>query len=325
MRAIVMTEFGGPEVLHLSEVDQPEPGPGEVRVRLTAAGVNPAETYIRTGGYAFFVPDLPHTPGFDGAGEVDALGAEVTGLDVGQRVFVSSILGRHRTGTYAEYVVCDADCVHALPDRLSAGQGAAVGVPCSTAWRALFQRGGMRPGDTVLVHGASGGVGLPSVQLARAHGATVIGTSGTEAGRALVADAGADHVLDHTDPDHLAALPDLTGGHGADLVVEMLADRNLVADLGCLAVGGTIVVVGSRGALEFEPRLTMGKDADIRGLALWNTSESHWCEIGAALTGQLAAGVLTPYVGTVIALAEAARAHREIIDTPALGKMVLEI
>jgi NADPH2:quinone reductase len=329
MRAIQFSAFGDADVLRLvDDAPVPDVGRGEVRVRLHAAGVNPAETYIRSGTYAFYRPALPHTPGFDGAGIVDAVGPGVTDVEPGARVFVGSILASRKTGTYAEYTVCDAAAVHPLPDHLSFAQGAAIGVPGATAYRALFQRGGLRPGQTVLVHGASGGVGVLAVQWARAHGATVIGTAGTPEGRQTVAGAGAHAVLDHSVPDHLHEIAHLTsdrGGQGVDLVIEMLADVNLVADLDHLARYGRVVVVGSRGSLEFTPRLTMAAEADVRGMALWNARPEEWGESLRAVAAALESGVLRPVVGRELPLEQAAQAHRMVLERGAHGKLVLTI
>jgi NADPH2:quinone reductase len=329
MRAIQFSSFGDADVLRLVEdAPTPEPGGGEVRVRLHAAGVNPADTYIRGGTYTFYRPALPHTPGFDGAGIVDAVGDGVHGIEPGARVFVGSILAGRKTGTYAEYTVCDATAVHPLPDDLGFAEGAAIGVPGATAYRALFQRGRLRPGETVLVHGGSGGVGLLTVQWARARGATVIGTAGTPEGRDLVARAGAHAVLDHSAPDHLDALTDLVpelGGPGVDLVVEMLADANLVADLQHLARYGRVVVVGSRGSLDFTPRLTMAAEADVRGMALWNARPEEWVESLRAVAAALESRVLRPTVGRELPLEQAAEAHRLVLEPGARGKLVLTI
>lgn len=326
MRAIQFDAFGGPEVLRLVE-DAPVPdvGPREVRVRLHAAGVNPADTYIRSGTYTFYRPALPHVPGFDGAGTVDAVGTGVTTVEPGSRVLVGSILARRKTGTYAEYTVCDATAVHPLPDHLGFEEGAAIGVPGATAYRALFQRGRLRPGEIVLVHGASGGVGTLVVQWARAHGATVIGTAGSQEGRDAVARAGAHAVIDHSAPGHLDAVADLTAGRGLDLVVEMLADVNLVTDLEHLALRGRVVVVGSRGTIELAPRLTMAAEADVRGMALWNARPEEWVESMRAVAAALEARVLRPVVGRTLPLDQAAEAHRVVLEAGARGKLVLAI
>ncbi|MGH3875830.1 MAG: NADPH:quinone reductase [Actinophytocola sp.] len=319
MHAIRVGRFGGEEVLDYTEVPVPEPGPGQVRVRLHAAGVNPADTYIRTGGYAFFTPALPYTPGFDGAGVVDAVGAGVTSTAPGARVFLSSLGTTGFSGAYAEFAVTDAADVQPLPETLSYPQGAAIGVPCATAWRALFQKAALRAGETVLIHGASGGVGVPATQLARDAGATVIGTAGTPEGAELVRAAGAHHVLDHTAAGYRDELADLA----PSVVIEMLADVNLADDLEFLATHGRIVVVGSRGTLEFTPRLTMRKEATILGTALWNATPAEHAIALAGVAAKLGNGTLRPVVGTELPLHDAAEAHRRVLAPGARGKLVL--
>lgn len=325
MRAIQMSAFGEADVLQYVDLPEPEPGAGEVRVRLHAAGVNPAEAYIRLGTYAFFKPELPYTPGFDGAGVVDSVGEGVTHIRPGDRVFVAALLARRNTGTYAEQVVCDADAVHPLPDSVSFSQGAAVGVPSMAAYRALFQRARLQPGETVLVHGASGGVGTLAVRLARAHGARVIGTADTKESMDLVRQVGAHHVLDHSAPDHLDEIPALTGGRGVDVVIEMLANVNLERDVQILAMYGRVVVVGSRGSIEFTPRLIMIKEATVFGMALWNTPPIEYASGLSAIAAALESGVLHPAVGRELPLEKAAQAHVDIMAPGTYGKMVLVI
>ena len=190
MKAVQITEHGGADVLSCADVEVPQPGPGQVRIRVRAAGLNPADTYMVRGGYEFFHNPLPWVPGFDSAGDVDALGAGVTGLAVGDRVFVAGVLAPS-SGAFAQYHVADAAVVRPLPGSVSYAQGAAVGVPYPTAYHALFQRAGLRPGETVLIHGASGGVGQACVQFARAHGARVLATAGSPEGLELARDQGA--------------------------------------------------------------------------------------------------------------------------------------
>jgi len=192
MKAIRVEKFGEPEVMHLQEVPDPKVGPGQVLVGLKAAGVNPVDTYIRTGNYPP-KPALPYTPGWDGAGVVEAVGEGVKRVKAGDRVYTSGSL----TGTYAQKALCLEEQVYPLPDPASFAQGASMGVPYATAYRALFQRARAMPGETVLVHGASGGVGTAAVQLAVAAGINVIGTAGGEAGLALVRRLGAQHAVDH--------------------------------------------------------------------------------------------------------------------------------
>jgi NADPH:quinone reductase len=323
VHGIQVSEFGDADVLRYRELPAPEPGDGQVRVRLHAVGVNPADIYIRTGTYAFFTPELPYTPGFDGAGVVDAVGAGVDGVGPGDRVFLGALGTPGFSGAYAELAVADAAAVHPLPASLSYGQGAAVGVPCVTAWRALFQKAGLQPGETVLIHGASGGVGVPATQLASDAGAVVIGTAGSAEGAEVVRGAGASHVLDHSAPGYLDALGDLTGGRGVAVVVEMLADVNLEQDLGVLANRGRVVVVGSRGRIEVTPRLTMIKEATVLGTALWNASAAESAAALAAVAAKLRSGALRPVVGEELPLREAAAAHRRILEPGAHGKLIL--
>ncbi|HEX8161319.1 MAG TPA: NADPH:quinone reductase [Pyrinomonadaceae bacterium] len=318
MRAIRVSEFGGPDVMRLEEVPDPQPGEAQVVVRVAAAGVNPVETYMRSGAYAR-LPELPYTPGSDAAGTVESAGAGVGRFKVGDRVYVAGSL----SGTYAERALCGESQVHPLPDRLTFAQGAALGVPYVTAHRALFGRAGARPGESVLVHGASGGVGTAAVQLARAAGMIVFGTGGTEEGRELVAREGAHHVLDHREPGYLDELVRLTEGRGVDVILEMLANVNLDRDLGVLARFGRVVVVGSRGRVEIDPRQAMGRDAAVLGMTAFNISPAEHVSIHAALVVGLEAGTLRPVVGKELPLAEAARAHREVLEPGAYGKIVL--
>ena len=318
MKAIRIHEFGGPEVLRLEDVPEPLPAAGQVLVRVRAAGVNPVDTYIRSGVHAV-KPKLPYTPGLDAAGEVEAVGEGVTRVTVGQRVYMAGSL----TGAYAELALCDESQCHRLPERVTFAQGAGVHTPYATAYRALFQRAKALPGETVFVHGASGGVGTAAVQLARAAGLRVMGTAGTEEGRRLVLEQGAHEVLDHSAPDYLEQLNGLTGGRGVEVILEMLANVNLDRDLGVLALGGRVVVVGSRGTVEINPRQAMTRDAAILGMTLFNISPREMAGIHAALGAGLEAGTLRPVVGRELPLAEAARAHEEVLKPGAYGKIVL--
>ncbi len=318
MKAIRVEEFGGPEVMQLKEVPDPLAAPGQVVVSVRAAGVNPVDVYIRTGTHAS-KPALPYTPGMDAAGVVEAVGEGVTRVKTGDRVYVAGT----KSGAYAELALCEESQVHPLPEAVSFAQGAAMGVPYATAYRGLFQRARALPGEVVLVHGASGGVGVAATQLARAAGLMVIGTGGTEEGQRLVAEQGAHHVLDHRAPDYLARLVDLTGGRGVDVVLEMLANVNLDKDLGVLARGGRVVVIGNRGRVEIDPRAAMGRDASILGMSLLNAPAPELARIHAALVAGLESGALRPVVGREMALADAARAHQAVMEPGAYGKIVL--
>jgi NADPH2:quinone reductase len=318
MKAIRVHEFGGPEVLRLEDVEEPRPGAGQVLVRVRAVGVNPVDTYIRSGAYAV-KPPLPFTPGLDAAGTVEAAGEGVTRVGAGERVYVAGSLG----GTYAELCVCDESQVHRLPEGVSFAQGAGVNTPYATAYRALFQKARAAAGEWVLVHGASGGVGTAAVQLARAAGLYVIGTGGTDEGRRLVEEQGAHHVLDHHASGYLEEALALTGGRGVDVILEMLANVNLDKDLNVLAKGGRVAVVGSRGPVEINPRALMTRDASVVGLTLFNVSPQERAGIHAAVVAGLENGTLRPVVGREMPLADAARAHEAVLQPGAHGKIVL--
>ncbi|GAB4314527.1 MAG: NAD(P)H-quinone oxidoreductase [Candidatus Sumerlaeia bacterium] len=318
MKTILVTEYGGPEVMRLVEAPDPQPAAGQVVVRMRAVGVNPVDTYLRSGQQGY-TPPLPWTPGFDGAGEVEAVGEGVSKVRPGDRVYLSGALA----GTYTEKALCREDQVWPLPPQTSFEQGAALYVNYATAYCGLFQVGGGVAGETVLVHGASGGVGVAAVQWARAAGMTVIGTGGTERGRELVLREGAHHVLDHTAPDYMDRLNELTGGNGPDLILEMLANVNLERDLAAVARFGRIVVIGSRGTIEINPRWTMRKNAQIRGLVLFNVTALELRAIHAAIRAGLEAGTLRPVVGRVFPLAAAPAAHEAIMAPGAYGKIVL--
>jgi NADPH2:quinone reductase len=313
-----VTAFGGPEVLRLEEVPTPKPGPGEVLVRIHAVGVNPVETYVRAGTYAR-LPELPYTPGNDGAGVMEQVGADVSEFKAGDRVYTAGSL----TGTYAEFALCRKEQVHPLPANVSFAQGAAIGTPYATAYRGLLQRAVAKPGETVLVHGASGAVGTAAVQLARADALRVLGTAGSDQGLKLARQQGAHEVFDHRAPDHFEEVMKATGGRGVDIIVEMLANVNLGKDLKILAKGGRVVIIGSRGPVEINPRDTMQRDADIRGMILPNTPPVEMASIHAGLVAGLENGTLRPVIGKEFALAEAAEAHRAVMKPGALGKIVL--
>jgi len=318
MKAILVSAYGGPEVLKLEEVPTPKAGPGQVLVRNHAVGVNPVDTYLRS-NTDNRGPKLPYTPGSDAAGVVEAVGSDVTGVKAGDRVYV----GGTATGAYAELCLCASAQVHALAGPVSFAQGAAVNVPYATAYHALFNRGHGDAGETVLVHGASGGVGIGAVQLARARGLTVIGTAGTDRGRRLVLEQGAHHVLDHSAPGYLDELMRLTDNRGVDIVLEMLANANLQKDIGIIAMRGRIVVIGNRGTTEINARHAMNKDAAILGMALTHASPAQLAGIHAALVEGLANGTLRPMIAQEIPLAQAPRAHEAVMEPGHYGKVVM--
>jgi len=323
MRSILVREFGGPDVMRLEDVPALTPDASQVLVRIRSAGVNPVDAYIRTGTYAS-KPPLPYVPGSDGAGDVEAVGSAVNGFSTGERVYIASDnTTAPRTGTYAEYALCAPGQLHRLPATTSYAQGAALGVPYATAYRALFMRAGARPAETVLVHGASGGVGTAAVQFAHAHGMTVIATAGTDRGLQAVRENGADVVVNHKEPAYMDTIMKATGGRGVDVVLEMAAHINLDRDLTMLARRGRIVVVGNRGRIEIDPRATMSRDAAILGMTLFNVTPGELTTIHAAIVAGLATGTLRPLIGREFAMVDAPKAHATVLEPGALGKIVL--
>jgi NADPH:quinone reductase len=318
MKVIRVERFGEPEVMELVEVPDLQVSEGQILVQIHAAGVNPVETYVRAGTYAR-KPQLPYTPGSDGAGVVRTVGPDAGAFKPGDRVFLSGSL----TGTYAEAAVCTQDQVHPLAESATFSQGAALGIPYATAYRGLFHRAQARRDETVLVHGASGGVGTAAVQLARGVGIRVFGTAGSLEGCQLVRGLGCDQVFDHNDPGYRQAILAATGGRGVDCILEMLANVNLGEDLRLLASRGRVVVIGSRGNVEINPRDAMIRDADIRGMILANASREELNTIYHSLGEHLAAGRIQPVIGKELPLAAAAEAHRAVMSPKAHGKIVL--
>lgn len=318
MRAIVVREFGTPEVMKVENVELAEPSGTQVRIRVHAAGVNPVDTYLRTGIHAH-APNLPYTPGKDGAGTVESIGESVSRFKPGDRVYTAGSI----SGTYAELSICEESQLGILPDPTSFQEGAGIWTPYATSFRALFQKAAVRLGETVLIHGASGGVGLACVQWAKRAGLNVIGTASSDDGKKLVEDNGADAVFDHSDEDHLSAIHEFTSGKGVDIIIEMLANENLERDFEALGMFGRIVVVGNRGSLTFTPRQAMTKDATIYGMSLFNAPREELSAIHESIRNGLEKGFLKPPISRSFLLEEAPRAHHEIVESKALGKIVL--
>lgn len=320
MKAIIVREFGPPEVMKIEEVPTPAPFGTQVLVHIKAAGVNPVDTYLRTGVHAH-APKLPYTPGKDGAGTVETFGEDVTNFKPGDRVYTANSI----TGTYAEFSLCDASHLGRLPDSVSFEEGAGIWTPYATSYRALFQKARAEKGETVLIHGASGGVGIAAIQWAKNAGLKVIGTASSNEGKQLIKEQGADAVFDHSHEDHYSEMREFTGGTGVDVIIEMLANENLERDFEALAMFGRIVVVGNRGSIQFTPRQSMTKDATIYGMSLFNAPSESVDAIHAAIYKGLDAGFLKPVIREVMPLAYAPRAHYDVIETKAFGKIVLSV
>jgi len=318
MKAIRVHEFGGPEVLKLEEVPTPKPATGQVLVRVHAAGVNPYDTYMRAGTYAI-KPPLPYTPGSDAAGVVEGVGDGVKKVKAGDRVYTA----RTVTGAYAEYALALETQVHALPAKISFSQGAGIWVPYGTAYFALFHSAKARASETLLIHGASGGVGTAAVQIARSIGLTVIGTAGTDKGLELVKREGAHHAFNHAKAGYAEEILNATGGRGVDIVLEMLANVNLATDTKLIATNGRIIVIGNRGEVTINARELMSRRGAVRGFTLWAITEAEATEIYSGIGAGLENGTLRPVVGKELPLVEAPRAHKEILEPGAAGKVVL--
>jgi NADPH:quinone reductase len=318
MKAIVVHEFGGPEILRLEDVPTPKPAAGQVLVRVHAVGVNPYDTYMRAGTYAV-KPPLPYTPGSDGAGVIDAAGPGVTKVKPGDRVYVAKTV----SGAYAEYALALENQVHPLPANVTFSQGAGVWVPYATAYHALYHVAQAHASETVLMHGASGGVGIAGTQIARALGLTAFGTASSQKGLDVAKREGAHQVFDHSKAGYLDEIMKATGGRGVDIILEMMAHVNLANDMKMLATNGRIIVIGNRGEITINPRDLMSRRGSIRGFTLWAITPAEEADIHAGLIAGLENGTLRPVVAKELPLAEAARAHQEILERGAAGKIVL--
>jgi NADPH:quinone reductase len=318
VRAIRVSQFGEPEVLKLEEVPTPSPAAGQVLVHMRAAGVNPYDTYMRAGTYAV-KPPLPYTPGSDAAGVVESVGPGVTKVKAGDRVYTAKTV----SGAYAEYALALEEQVQLLPEEISFAQGAGIWVPYGTAYHAFFHSAQARAGESLLIHGASGGVGTAALQIARSIGLKIYGTAGSDAGLELIKREGAHHVFNHTKAGYEDEILKATVGQGLNIILEMLANVNLPKDLKLLSTNGRVIVIGNRGETTINARDLMSRRASIRGFSVWAITEQETKEIYAGLHAGLANGTLRPVVGKEIPLAEATRAHKEILQPGAIGKIVL--
>lgn len=316
MKAIRVKEFGGPEVQKLEDVAELVPGKGQVVVKLYAAGVNPVDVGCRAGLFSWV--SLPFTPGFDGAGIITRVGPDVQTRKVGERVYTAFSI----SGTYAEEVLCTTEQVYPLPDNVSFAEGAGVFIPYGTAYRGLFQRCKVEAGETVLVHGASGGVGLATTQFAVAAGCTVIGSAGTETGRKLVLEQGAQYVVNHYDDEHFRQILDFTNGHGVDVIIEMVS-ANIKRDISILAKGGRIAVIGDRTPIEVDAEALTSRDGSILGTNIGNIPPATVTTLHAAIFQGLQNKTLRPIISQKLPLAEAGRAHDVLFKPETFGKIVL--
>ncbi|OQV19667.1 Quinone oxidoreductase [Hypsibius exemplaris] len=336
MRAIRVSKAGGPDVLQLEgNLPVPIPGDNQVQVQVKAVGINPVEVYVRNGkwmGKMIYddddtrsVQNFPYTPGSDAAGIITAVGADVKNLQVGDRVYTCTSVGS--SGSYAEYMLAPADRVFHLPEQLSFSQGAALGIPYFTALRSLKHKAHVQAGQSVLVHGASGGVGLATCQIAKYWGLDVVGTASTDAGAELVRAAGARLVLNHKDKNHKQNLLDATGGKGFDVIMEMFGDLNLQLDLDVSAVKGHIVLIGGRGKSVIDPWAIMGREVKVDGVLRSLATDAEWAEMAADLAQAMKDGAINPIIDAefILPLEKAPEAHKAIMEhvSGSKGKIVL--
>lgn len=328
MKAISVQEFGAASNLNYINCERPPLGERQVRIRIHYAGVNPVDRLIRQGGYGFFEPDLPYTPGFDGAGDIIEVGQEVKDLKVGDRVFGAALINNATSGSYAEEWVVDACAVQALPSFMSYEEGAALGLNALAAHRALFEVGALTKEDTVMIHGASGGVGTVAIQLAKAQGAQVIGTASLPEDRALLESLGADLTTPHVSKDNEAAetIKAFTHGKGPSLLIEMVGDKNLDTDLNLIRQGGRIVITGAGGDTTIAPRKIMGKEAIIKGMGVWYTTPSEQASMLREIKRLSEKKQLKGIVGDVYPLEDANESHEAIeAGRTSHGKTLLRV
>lgn len=325
MKAIQINEFGGPEVLKTVEIDEPYPNEDEVKVKVFVTGLNPSEAYTITGTYGYNVPNLPYVPGYDATGVIEEVGSSVNHFKKGDRVFLSAFSAERNTGTYAEKVVTDAKNVFRLPDNISFKEGAALGIPVFTAYKAIFLKANVRAGETVLVHGASGSVGSMAVQMAKAIGATVIGTSSTEEGRQTILDLGADHAMDHISEDNKEELLNITNEQGPDVIIEMLANANLETDMQVIVKYGRIIIVGSRDTIEVNPRNLMTSEAIVTGMTFTYPTQKEMKEMQYGVNALLEIGAIRSLIGNEFTLDEPVEAHKALMESSGNGRTIFVV
>lgn len=325
MKAVQITEFGGPEVLKVTEIEEPTPKENQVKVKLYATGLNPSENYTISGTYAFNKPDLPYVPGYDGAGVIEEIGSSVENVKVGDRVYLSAFSKKDSTGTYAEKVVINADNVYHLPDHMTFNEGAALGIAAFTAYSALHQKARIKAGEIVLIHGASGAVGTMAVQIAKAMGSVVIGTSSTEEGRENILKIGADYAIPHVTDENKEELLKITDNKGPDVIIEFLANVNLETDSKVIAKFGRIIIVGNRGSIEFTPRNLMANEATVTGMAFTHPNEDILREVEHGINALISTGYLKPQIGRKFTLDEAPEAHEHLMGSSGDGRTIFEI
>jgi NADPH2:quinone reductase len=324
MRAIVCENWGDPDTLKLGELPVPEMGPGQVRIRMRAAGVNFADTVLVRGHYQE-KPELPFAPGLEGAGEILEVADDVTDFKPGDRVMAVV-----STGGFAEEAVCNAATVFPMPEGMDDATAAAFPVAYGTSHLALAHRANLQPGETVLVLGAGGGVGLTAIECAKAMGATVIAAASSAEKLALAADRGADHLINYTDDDLRAEIKKLTDGHGVDVVYDPVGGDLAQAAMRSMAWCGRFLVIGfaSGDVPQFPGNYLLVKNISIVGV-YWGAYRTRDPEVFrngfAELTRWWDEGKLKPHVSQIFPLADAPKALAMLEGRQSTGRLVINI
>jgi len=323
MQAVVIAHPGGPEVLRLEEVPDPVPGPGEVLVEVAAAGLNRADVMQRQGHYPP-PPGAPPYPGMECSGRIIGLGPEVTSWQVGDEV--CALLGG---GAYAEKVTVPQGQLLPVPAGVSLVDAAALPEAACTIQGTVYQMAHLAPGETYLVHGGAGGIGTFAIQIAKAEGCTVACTAGSPEKLARCRELGADLAISYRDDDFAAAVLDFTGGHGADVILDIMGASYLGRNLGALAVWGRLVLLATRGGSrgEIDLGLMMRKRASIVAATLRSRTTEEKAELVAATLDHIwpliRAGKVVPVICAKLPMADAAQAHRLLDDGSHIGKILL--
>jgi NADPH2:quinone reductase len=319
MKAMRAHQFGGPEQLKLEEAPEPQVEAGQVMIRVRAAGINPADL-VRLSGRLGTLP-LPYIPGTDVCGEIEKIGAGVNSLKQGQRVF-----GRALTGGYAERTCIAAEEAIPLPSNLSFEEGAAIPIPFYTAYQALHNKAGLKPGETVLVSAGGGGVGVAAIQLARIAGARVMTTVGSREKAERVATLGAHLAVNYREQDFVAEAQKFTDKKGVDVIIENVAADNLAKDFIAVGSRGRIVVIGTgtgkAGDANFPVFAALMKDVTMLGMSLINAG-AQIPEMAGVLSGLFSEGKIKAVVSKSYPLAEAAKAMEDLVAAKVFGKLVL--
>ncbi len=323
MRAVVISEPGGPEVLQWEEVPDPEPGAGEVLIDVAAAGVNRADLLQRQGLYPP-PPGASHYPGMEVSGRIEATGPGVTGWQPGDEV-CALMAG----GGYAEKVVVPAGQVLPVPPGLDLVQAAALPETVCTVYANLVQVGELRAGETLLVHGGASGIGTTAIQLGKALGARVICTAGSAAKLDRCRALGADVAISYRDEDFVEVVKDVTGGHGADVILDIMGAKYLARNLAALATYGRLVIIGRQGGsrAELDLGVLQSKQASIHATTLRNRPVAEKSAIMAAVGDVVwplvSEGTVTPVIEDTVPMARAADAHRILEAGGHTGKVLL--